>query len=1072
MNKPYYVDYKNDLVGPTPDKIRTWKSEGYDGIIDEEHNVYQVFEPTQIKSIFNKGTYNPHDPRISFHIAPKNLITPLAKFYQEQKGTKKSYTKKDFEMDLARYGYSEDDIKTAKDLYGIITSKQFDIDDGDKPTIQKNIEQIVKSAKSKAEIKNKFNILSQGFKKGASTKKQEIVLLQSKISRYASDHLPSGGVLYGKADLKTLLKNIKDGTNIKKLRAIFENIDRLVAKVEKRDALSKWNKVIKKKAKVKKVKGITEGTVGADVQESVWTIKGKKKGTGYMDLTPDGLETDRENLLDVISKNEDGEPTEAQAWDLYLLQTFGNIKDRTAEEISKATLEYNQIVTDGRTQVLLDQIAYKERMGEVTNEILEIITGGAGPQTQPGAQKLGLKKEGVLEEAKKLMSTFDSENQSLEYIFDKLSRLDKTSKPLQSYLNQYFMPRIRQARLAEYNGLSEMQKLIKDNAERIFKVKGRKLTNRLNKNTVDTITIEHNDGKNKDGNLGPKITSTLTYNQAYKKWMELQDPTMHPTFERMGYHVNKVKRQIESQLPKDMIKWAEWQLYEFYPMYYSRVNETFRKRFKVNMPFNPYYSPISRRIGARADEGDDTLNKSKSPMGSMTSAGSLKSRVSNTEELTWIDGDTTLLQHITEMEHFIHYTDVMRELRTVFMNQGVSKSINDFHGSGISRVLNKFMDDIARGGVDRAQNLIWMDKLRANFSRSVIGVNPVVYLKQLASIPAYMADIPVASWSKEFAKTFNPIEFKRMYRTLTKSEMLKMRYDQGFERDMVLALQNTKPGKMISGTEWVNTFSYAFTKMGDKQAIFLGGWAVYKYHFKKALKAGKSRSDAKKIAMKEFESASLRSQQASDVEDLADFQRRGSLAKLFTMFMTSPNQYYRMVIGGYRNLSAGRGTRSENLRRIFVGQLLLPNLFAFIGSGFEWDKEEQLVSTLLFPFAGMLFVGKGFEYMIRSIFNKAYPMGPVSILDPFSDFGKAFKKMFDGKEYTTEKIFKIIDEIGSGSSKVTGLPYSGPMRSIQNTIKVIKDGSDKPIREGLGFRFDKKEEPKSKKKKFKVKPGL
>jgi len=1087
LNKKIKEEHYQDFYGAELKReiITQAKLNGNDGLILKNNlepvstleledistdDTYVTFEPTQIKSIFNKGTYNPHDPRISFHIAPKNLITPLAKFYQEQKGTKKSYTKKDFEMDLARNGYSEDDIRTIGWIYGIITSKQFDIDDGDKPTIQKNIEQIVKSAKSKAEIKNKFNILSQGFKKGASTKKQEIVLLQSKISRYASDHLPSGGVLYGKADLKTLLKNIKDGTNIKKLRAIFENIDRLVAKAEKRDALSKWNKVIKKKAKVKKVRGVTEGTVGADVQETVWTIKGKKKGTGYMDLTPDGLETDRENLLDVISKNEDGEPTEAQAWDLYLLQTFGNIKDRTAEEISKATLEYNQIVTDGRTQVLLDQIAYKERMGEVTNEILEIITGGAGPQTQSGAQKLGLMKEGPLEKAKKLMSTFDSENQSLEYIFDKLSKLDKTSKPLQSYLNQYFMPRIRQARLAEYNGLSEMMTLMTNNAERIFKLKGRKLTNRLNKNTTDTITIEHNNGRDKDGNLGSKTTSTLTYNQAYKKWMELQDPTMHPTFERMGYHVNKVKRQIESQLPKDMIKWAEWQLYEFYPMYYSRVNETFRKRFKVNMPFNPYYSPIKRRIGARADEGDDTLNKSKSPMGSMTSAGSLKSRVSNTDELAWIDGDTTLLQHITEMEHFIHYTDVMRELRTVFMNQGVSISINDFHGSGISRVLNKFMDDIARGGVDRAQNLIWMDKLRANFSRSVIGVNPVVYLKQLASIPAYMADIPVASWSKEFAKTFNPIEFKRMYRTLTKSEMLKMRYDQGFERDMVLALQNTKPGKMISGTEWVNTFSYAFTKMGDKQAIFLGGWAVYKYHFKKALKAGKSRSDAKKIAMKEFESASLRSQQASDVEDLADFQRRGSLAKLFTMFMTSPNQYYRMVIGGYRNLSAGRGSRSENLRRIFVGQLLLPNLFAFIGSGFEWDKEEQLVSTLLFPFAGMLFVGKGTEYMIRSIFNKAYPMGPVSILDPFVDFGKAFKKMFDGKEYTTEKIFKIIDEIASGISKVTGLPYSGPMRSIQNTIKVIKDGSDKPIREGLGFRFDK--EPKSKKKKFKVKPGL
>ena len=268
-------------------------------------------------------------------------------------------------------------------------------------------------------------------------------------------------------------------------------------------------------------------------------------------------------------------------------------------------------------------------------------------------------------------------------------------------------------------------------------------------------------------------------------------------------------------------------------MYYHRVNGTFRKRFRVNMAFNPMYSPISRRIGARADEGDDTLNKSKSPMGSMTSAGSLKSRVSNQVELTWVDGDTAIMKHITEMEHFIHYTDVMREMRSVFMNRNISKSIADFHGSGISQTLNKFMDDIARGGVDRSQNLEWIDKLRANFSRSVIGVNPVVYLKQLASIPAYIADIPTLDWATEFAKVFNPLEFKRMYRTLSKSKMVEMRYDQGFERDMVLALQNQKPGKLISGTDFVNTFAYAFTKMGDKQAIFLGGWSVYKYHYKR-----------------------------------------------------------------------------------------------------------------------------------------------------------------------------------------------------------------------------------------------
>ncbi len=1020
---------------------------------------YVTFEPTQIKSIFNKGTFNPHDPRISFRMAPTNLVTPLAKIYHEQKGTKKSYTKKDFELDLVRLGYPEETLKTAMDLFGIIRIKQIATDE---PTpIEKELKKIQDLHITRSNLKDR---IKRAYRLGAVEKEKEITKLQKIVTKYARENLPKG--IYNKSEVTGLLAKVRDAKRARELATALERIDRIVDKVNKRSALAKWNKTVKKKATVKKVGGIGRGKVGADVQDIVNDIRGKKKGEGIMDLSPADVELQIELMGEVMEASEDGEPTDDQALQLNLLLTYGAMKHKTPEEITRATEQFDELVTAGRMQVIEDQEAYKERMKEIGEEILEVITGGAGAQTQAGAQTLGLKKKGMIADLKEQLSTFDSQNQSLEYIFDKLSRLDKTSKPLESAINNYFMPMIRQARLAEYSGLVEMNTMLREKAEEIFGVKDGKLTKRLNENTVNTINIRHRDGVD-----GPIIYSELTYNQAYKKWMELKDPTLENTFEKMGWDINKTKRQIEDQLPKDMIKWAEWQLYEFYPMYYHRVNEVFRKRFNVNMPFNPMYSPISRKIGARADEGDDTLNKSKSPMGSMTSAGSLKGRVSNVEELAWADGDTTMMKHITEMEHFIHYTQVMREMRSVFMNRNTSRSIIDFHGQGISRVLNKFMDDIARGGVDRAQNLEWMDKLRANFSRSVIGVNPVVYLKQLASIPAYMADIPVLDWSTEFAKVFNPLEFKRMYRTLSKSKMVEMRYDQGFERDMVLALQNQKPGKLISGTDWVNTFSYAFTKMGDKQAIFLGGWTVYKYHKKKALKEGKSLKDAEAIAMRKFEEASLRSQQASNVEDLADFQRRGSAYKLFTMFMTSPNQYYRMVIGGYRNLRAGRGSKSENLRRIFVGQLLLPTLFQFISNGFKWDDKDQAVSILLFPFSGLLFFGQAFEYMIRSAFNVAYPMGPVSILDPFVDIGKGLKKTFDGKEFDNKKVFKILDEYISGLSKIFGVPYSGPKRSVENTIKVLTEDSDLSLKDktlkGIGFRI-KEEKKKKKKKKPKV----
>jgi hypothetical protein len=903
--------------------------------------------------------------------------------------------------------------------------------------------------------------IKRAYRLGAVEKEKEIVKLQKIVTNYARKNLPKG--IYNKSEVTGLLAKVRDAKRARELATALERIDRIVDKVNKRSALSKWNKTVKKKATVKKVGGIGRGKVGADVQDIVDDIRGKRKGTGIMDLSPVEVEEKIELMGKVMGESEDGEPTDDQALQLNLLLTYGAMKHKTPKEITRATEQFDELVTAGRMQVIEDQEAYKERMKEVRQEIIDVITGGVGAQTQAGAQTLGLKKKGLLADIKETLSTIDSENQSLEYIFDKLSRLDKTSKPLESAINNYFMPMIRQARLAEYSGLVEMNTMLKENAERIFKVKDRKLTKRLNENTVNTINVQHRDGVD-----GPIVYSELTYNQAYKKWMELKDATLHPTFEDMGWNVNKSITQIEDQLPKDMIKWAEWQLYDFYPMYYHRVNEVFRKRFNVNMPFNPTYSPISRMVGAKADEGDDTLNKSKSPMGSMTSAGSLKGRVSNTKELTWVDGDTTILKHITEMEHFIHYTQVMRELRSVFMSEDVSNSISNFHGKGISRTLNKFMDDIARGGVDRSQNLDWMDKLRANFSRSVIGINPVVYLKQLASIPAYISDVPTLDWATEFAKVLNPLEFKRAYKTLSKSKMVQMRYDKGFERDMVLALQNQKPGKLLSGTDYINTIAYAFTKMGDKQAIFLGGWPVYKYHKKKALKEGKSLKDAETIAMKQFEASSLRSQQASDVEDLGDFQRKGSAYKLFTMFMTSPNQYYRMVIGGYRNLRAGRGSKSENLRKIIVGQFLLPTLFQFISNGFKWDDEDQAISILLFPFAGLLFFGQGFEYAIRSAFNKAYPMGPVSILDPLVDIGKGLKKTFDGKEFDNKKVFKILDEYISGLSKIFGIPYSGPKRSVENTIKVLTEDSDLSLKDktlkGVGFRIKEKPKIKIKKK--------
>jgi hypothetical protein len=89
IENPYYIK-KNEnfnVANITEDKIKELKAKGYDGIIQKKLdgkfklNEYVVFEPTQIKSVFNKGDFAQDNPDImlnagtakSFNVYDKNI---------------------------------------------------------------------------------------------------------------------------------------------------------------------------------------------------------------------------------------------------------------------------------------------------------------------------------------------------------------------------------------------------------------------------------------------------------------------------------------------------------------------------------------------------------------------------------------------------------------------------------------------------------------------------------------------------------------------------------------------------------------------------------------------------------------------------------------------------------------------------------------------------------------------------------------------------------------------------------------------------------------------------------------
>jgi len=304
-------------------------------------------------------------------------------------------------------------------------------------------------------------------------------------------------------------------------------------------------------------------------------------------------------------------------------------------------------------------------------------------------------------------------------------------------------------------------------------------------------------------------------------------------------------------------------------------------------------------------------------------------------------------------------------------------------------------------------------------------------LKQLASIPAYAMDIPVKDFAAGMADFMvNPIPKIKL---LMSSEMMKARYEVGFERDIIRALQK-KTHQKLAGSKTISDFFMLSTKLGDAAAILIGGWGVYKYHYKKLRKSGMSHEDAKRIAIQRFELATKRSQQAGDVEDLADIQRRGSFAKLWTMFMTAPNQYYRSLSGGVRNLFAGRGSKIDNMKRIFIAHVVLPVTFQWVASGFpglfsDWDDKDtkrMIRAGALGALNGLLIAGDFLEYLGDSLYeNMFYPIGQVPLAKPIEHFGKSFqgmKKIAD-KGLDAELFLEVTLELGNAMGMIIGVPF-------------------------------------------------
>jgi len=697
---------------------------------------------------------------------------------------------------------------------------------------------------------------------------------------------------------------------------------------------------------------------------------------------------------------------------------FTGIDGMSAEELAN-TLEYIKILeTVGRSERQAKQEAATERINTIRSDVSNTLTGGKGLKTGIGA----VPSEGLEVKRGKVgkgWDVFTNWQYGIDNLADKLSKFDTTSKPYQSVLSQ-FVAQVHRATLRQVSSTKASFNRIKDIVGEVYRVKG---THDINQ-ALNALEEETNLGvfelteaykANHPG--ATSITLKMTRDQMMAKYMQMQDSTLNETFTvGMGWSQD-VRDAVASNLTAEEKKLAD-AMFDFYEDYYTATNKIYQELFNVDMPHNPAYSPIRRDF--EADITENILTMRDASQYASVLNGSLKARQRNIRPLRFNGALAILSNHIQQMEHFKAWATTMRDMRRVFGNKQIRQAVEQYHGRGVLRLIDTFLNQMARGGIETATTNRAADFLRRNFTKSILAIKPVIMLKQIPSLFGYVSEMNSFDFFAGIADYWtNPVaNFKFLYNN---SEMFKARMEQGFERDIRAAMQ--KHGtKQISGRGKITDWFLLQIRLGDTFAITQGMWAKYKA----GLKQGLTQEEAIAAA----EDTTGRTQPSFGIDTLSAIQNGGSWRKLMTMFQNQPNKYFRMTGDNMRNFKYGRGSRAKAASTILLTWVILPMMFQYIADAFQWKPERQARAGILGPLNFILIGGQLVQSMWGWLTDQPfdYQVSPVAQTgrDLQMIFLKAKKLYNQGidpfKDISGDDVAAVIEYLAKATGQVLGLP--------------------------------------------------
>lgn len=904
------------------------------------------------------------------------------------------------------------------------------------------------------EVRSTFDEMLGGkgldFAMQASTLKMGQMLERGNISQWQTNRAMQ--MLYegkmSKADMQNLIQKLRNGMKNKEFVEALKEFENKPAK-SNREMLTEWDYTVLRN----QLDGLNfnRDKVKARVEKLLKWSEPRTNGGKLVGRFPSkGLNDAFARYRELATMNKDEAKQKLQENVDLIEEQMKSGGDVDIEQLifENRLLSYNLgKISNNELLKLYDGLAESYNMGRLTDKITgdakrerkkQMIERAKNVLTNYGAINPNIESS----EIKKRLARFGLTQQSWGGLLDTLSMNDKRSQTGKSALSDDLD--MFEAEQKKYAGIAADSELISQKLEKFLSGtmnNAQSVTHYMNTELDKKIVIEWS------GLIDPKernpkyqkwqpFKRTFTKDQLIDIYMKsLDDDTREIMINDPVNQYNKAfLNKVKDELTTDDLAVAD-AIFEFYNENYERFNAFYEEHFGMSLPKSKYYTP-------RAMSVDGVTIDDKTTHGYASFSGAKKRvAVAGTGVINIQGAFRALNKYINQQNHYMGYMDKLTDINAVLANKDVKGIINSLFGAEMNKRIAYEIDNLANNGNDKVD--VWgkrWNKVRANYAKSVLAVKPSLAIKQLTSFPAYWENVSTKDFIAGVADFFaHP---KEAMRTLGGTTLMKTRdtdiirdFDQISKSNLFAKMKKAK-GKI----KWNDLLMFNI-KFGDRGAIYMGGWALYKSELNKNLKVGMSEKEAKTKALEAFERITDETQQSGRLSQQSYMQSNSAL-RAFTMFTSSQNQYLRKEINAIRGLATGRMSKAKAAKTIFIYHVLLPVFFQVVSDGFRWDKDNDLRAAVLGSLNGWFILNKVLENVYNWITDNSNMFTTrMSVRDlvPFwgsiEDLKNDLLKFADD-EMDLEDVLDVIKPIG----EVTGLPLKYAKDVVENAGEYADEG--------------------------------